>query len=257
MRSGRPPEAERKHIFENGSLSVVKVAIDRCGICQASRSASAPPRPTCAARCSSRPPACSGARDPPDMHVFLRRSAAPHVPVRRCREACQSAHQDHLPGARRVQRLRRVRSDICTCRPYLLHGIEECARSAQAGASASSSTIARKDARSASHQVPGLQCRKRRKAATRPRPISSARVRRGSAGRPLPAMMPDRSTGSACGARSLRLHEHMSTMRWSRRHRDRRAGSDPDDLVPPDAHVEINAKRAAGYYSLEPPRPEI
>ena len=24
-------------------------------------------------------------------------------------------------------------SDICTCRPYLVHGIEECARAAQAG----------------------------------------------------------------------------------------------------------------------------
>ena len=25
----------------------------------------------------------------------------------------------------------------------------------------------------------------------------------------------------------------------------------PDELVPTDAHVEINAKRAAGYYSAE------
>jgi hypothetical protein len=29
----------------------------------------------------------------------------------------------------------------------------------------------------------------------------------------------------------------------------------PDRLVPPDAHVEIDAKRAAGYYSPEPPKP--
>jgi GTP cyclohydrolase II len=27
----------------------------------------------------------------------------------------------------------------------------------------------------------------------------------------------------------------------------------PDELVPPDAHVELDAKRAAGYYSPEPP----
>ncbi len=26
----------------------------------------------------------------------------------------------------------------------------------------------------------------------------------------------------------------------------------PDELVPPDAHVEIEAKQAAGYYSPEP-----
>jgi GTP cyclohydrolase II len=30
----------------------------------------------------------------------------------------------------------------------------------------------------------------------------------------------------------------------------------PDDLVPPDAHVEIAAKKAAGYYSAEPVQPE-
>lgn len=30
----------------------------------------------------------------------------------------------------------------------------------------------------------------------------------------------------------------------------------PDDLVPPDAHVEIAAKKAAGYYSPEPPQPQ-
>jgi hypothetical protein len=30
----------------------------------------------------------------------------------------------------------------------------------------------------------------------------------------------------------------------------------PDELVPPDAHVELDAKRAAGYYSPEPPRSE-
>ena len=30
----------------------------------------------------------------------------------------------------------------------------------------------------------------------------------------------------------------------------------PDELVPPDAHVEINAKRAAGYYSPDPPKPQ-
>ena len=29
----------------------------------------------------------------------------------------------------------------------------------------------------------------------------------------------------------------------------------PDELVPPDAHVEIDAKRAAGYYAPERPGP--
>jgi hypothetical protein len=30
----------------------------------------------------------------------------------------------------------------------------------------------------------------------------------------------------------------------------------PDYLVPADAHVEIAAKKAAGYYSPEAPKPE-
>jgi len=30
----------------------------------------------------------------------------------------------------------------------------------------------------------------------------------------------------------------------------------PDELVPSDAHVEIAAKKAAGYYSAEAPQPE-
>jgi GTP cyclohydrolase II len=30
----------------------------------------------------------------------------------------------------------------------------------------------------------------------------------------------------------------------------------PDDLVPTDAHVEIAAKKAAGYYSSESPQPQ-
>jgi GTP cyclohydrolase II len=30
----------------------------------------------------------------------------------------------------------------------------------------------------------------------------------------------------------------------------------PPELVPPDAHVEIEAKKAAGYYTSEPPKPD-
>ena len=30
----------------------------------------------------------------------------------------------------------------------------------------------------------------------------------------------------------------------------------PDELVPADAHVEIAAKKAAGYYSPEAPKPQ-
>jgi GTP cyclohydrolase II len=30
----------------------------------------------------------------------------------------------------------------------------------------------------------------------------------------------------------------------------------PDELIPADAHVEIAAKKAAGYYAAEPPKPQ-
>jgi hypothetical protein len=30
----------------------------------------------------------------------------------------------------------------------------------------------------------------------------------------------------------------------------------PDELIPADAHVEIAAKKAAGYYSPEAPKPQ-
>jgi len=66
-------------------------------------------------------------------------------------------------------------SDICTCRPYLTHGIEEATRQAQAGVSALSSTTARKAAPlarspSSSSTTPASAS----PAATRRRPISSA-----------------------------------------------------------------------------------
>jgi GTP cyclohydrolase II len=38
-------------------------------------------------------------------------------------------------------------SDICTCRPYLIHGIEECVREAQGAARGSSSTTGRRAGR--------------------------------------------------------------------------------------------------------------
>jgi hypothetical protein len=30
----------------------------------------------------------------------------------------------------------------------------------------------------------------------------------------------------------------------------------PDDMIPADAHVEIAAKKAAGYFTPEPPAPQ-
>jgi GTP cyclohydrolase II len=53
-------------------------------------------------------------------------------------------------------------SDICTCRPYLIHGIEECARAAQQGRARHHHLQPQGRPRARrGHQVPGLQRAKR------------------------------------------------------------------------------------------------
>jgi GTP cyclohydrolase II len=57
------------------------------------------------------------------------------------------------------------------------------------------------------------------------------------------------------GIRRIDRFVSMSNMKYDalvgRRHRDRRAGADPDELVPDDASVEMEAKKAAGYFTPE------
>ena len=92
-------------------------------------------RPSCAARCSSRPAACSRSSSrAATSRCSCRRSAA--------RPSTCSAIRSNLADPT-VTLTARVHdecngsdvfgSDICTCRPYLTHAIEECIRGAQAG----------------------------------------------------------------------------------------------------------------------------
>jgi hypothetical protein len=56
---GRAPDTGRRHpARDRRRLASPRSRSTRSGICRASPSASAPPRPCCAARCSSRPAAC-------------------------------------------------------------------------------------------------------------------------------------------------------------------------------------------------------
>jgi GTP cyclohydrolase II len=66
-------------------------------------------------------------------------------------------------------------SDICTCRPYLVHGIEECVKEAQTGG-VGVIVYNRKEGRALGEVTKFLvyNARKRRRAAIRPRPTSSA-----------------------------------------------------------------------------------
>jgi GTP cyclohydrolase II len=148
-------------------------------------------------------------------------------------------------------------SDICTCRPYLIHGIEECARGAQAGG-LGIIVYNRKEGRALGEVTKFLvyNARKRQQGGDQ----ASAYFERtecvaGVQDARFQQLMPD--TIHWLGLRRIDRFVSMSDMKY-----DALVGQGvdvvervalPDELVPADAHVEIAAKKAAGYYSPEPP----
>jgi GTP cyclohydrolase II len=147
-------------------------------------------------------------------------------------------------------------SDICTCRPYLIHGIEECARSAQTGG-LGIIVYNRKEGRALGEVTKFL--------------VYNARKRQ--EGGDAAATYFER-TECVAGVQDARFQELMpDVIHWLGLSRiDRfvsmsdmkhdaltRQGVEiveripiPDELVPADAHVEIAAKKAAGYYAPKP-----
>lgn len=146
-------------------------------------------------------------------------------------------------------------SDICTCRPYLVHGIELAIESAQRGG-AGLIVYNRKEGRALGEVTKFLvyNARKRQK------------------GGDTAAKYFER-TECVAGVQDMRFQELMSdVLHWlgiSRIHRfvsmsnmkyeaiiqsgieiSERV-SLPDELIPRDAQVEMDAKRAAGYFSPE------
>ncbi len=150
-------------------------------------------------------------------------------------------------------------SDICTCRPYLVHGIEECARAAQAGG-LGVIVYNRKEGRALGEVTKFLvyNARKRQEggdAATayfeRTECVAGVQDAR------FQQLMPDVIHWLGL-ARIDRLLS-MSDMKYDAL---KAQGIDivervalPDALVPADAHVEIAAKKAAGYYAPQEPEP--
>ena len=145
-------------------------------------------------------------------------------------------------------------SDICTCRPYLAHGVEVCAETAQQGG-VGLVVYNRKEGRALGEVTKFLvyNARKRQRGRRHaPRPISTAP-------NALPAcqdmrfqeLMPD--VFHWLGIARIDRWVSMSNMKHDALrapgHRDRRAGRDPGGLVPADAQVEIAAKKAAGYFA--------
>jgi GTP cyclohydrolase II len=147
-------------------------------------------------------------------------------------------------------------SDICTCRPYLTHGIEECVRGAQENG-AGLIVYNRKEGRALGEVTKFLvyNARKRQpggdQAATyfeRTECVAGVQDAR------FQQLMPD--VLHWLGITKIDRFVSMSNMKH-----DAITGSGieigervpiPPELVPPDASVELEAKKAAGYFSAEP-----
>ena len=144
-------------------------------------------------------------------------------------------------------------SDICTCRPYLIHGIEECVKEAQNGG-AGLIVYNRKEGRALGEVTKFLvyNARKRQpggdQAATyfeRTECVAGVQDAR------FQQLMPD--VLHWLGITRIDRFVSMSNMKY-----DAITGSGieigervpiPDELIPDDAKVEMEAKKAAGYFT--------
>jgi GTP cyclohydrolase II len=146
-------------------------------------------------------------------------------------------------------------SDICTCRPYLTHGIEECVRQAQAGG-AGLIVYNRKEGRALGEVTKFLvyNARKRQvggdQAATyfeRTECVAGVQDAR------FQQLMPD--VIHWLGIRRLDRFVSMSNMKYDALVESGVEVGErvpiPAALVPPDAAVELEAKKAAGYFTPE------
>jgi len=150
--------------------------------------------------------------------------------------------------------------DICTCRPYLVHGIEECARAGQAGG-LGVIVYNRKEGRALGEVTKFLvyNARKRQEGGD----AAAAYFERtecvaGVQDARFQQLMPD--VIHWLGLSRIDRLVSMSDMKYEAL---RAQGINiveripiPDELVPADAHVEIAAKKAAGYYAPAAPGPQ-
>lgn len=144
-------------------------------------------------------------------------------------------------------------SDICTCRPYLVHGIEACIQTAQAGG-AGVIVYFRKEGRALGEVTKFLVYNARKRQAggdradayfTRTECVAGVQDVR------FQELMPD--VLHWLGITRIDRFISMSDMKYNA---ITRSGIEivervpiPDELIPADAKVEIEAKKAAGYYS--------
>jgi GTP cyclohydrolase II len=261
VRAGRL-RPDGKHILENGSLSVVKVAIDPVwhlpGVAERFGTTETNLRRALFEQTAGMFPELVTR---PDMHVFLPPIGGTTIYLfgdveklanPRTRITCRV--HDECNGSDVFG------SDICTCRPYLIHGIEECARAAQVG-DLGVIVYNRKEGRALGEVTKFLvyNARKRQEGGDQASTyFERTECVAGVQDARFQQLMPDPIHW--LGLRRLDRFVSMSDMKHdalvSQGIEIVERVPIPADLVPPDAHVEINAKRAAGYYSPEPRKPE-
>jgi GTP cyclohydrolase II len=246
----------------NGSLSVVKIAIDPVwhlpGIAERFLTSETSLRRTLFEQTAGMFPELVTR---PDLHVFLppiggmtvylfgdvAKLADPATPIT-CRVHDECNGSDVFG------------SDICTCRPYLVHGIEECARAAQSGG-LGIIVYNRKEGRALGEVTKFLvyNARKRQEGGD----AAAAYFERtecvaGVQDARFQQLMPDviHWLGIARIDRFVSMSDMKHDALVSQGVKIVERVPIPDDLVPADAQVEMVAKKAAGYYSAEAPKPQ-
>ena len=146
-------------------------------------------------------------------------------------------------------------SDICTCRPYLLHGIEECVRTAQKGG-AGLIVYNRKEGRALGEVVKFLVYNARKRSPGGDSPESYFERTECVAGvqdMRFQDLMPD--VFHWLGVRRIDRWVSMSNLKFDAMQAHGIEIGErvaiPDYLIPADARVEMDAKKAAGYFAGE------
>ena len=146
-------------------------------------------------------------------------------------------------------------SDICTCRPYLVHGIEECIKTAQQGG-AGVIVYNRKEGRALGEVTKFLvyNARKRQKGGdSAAKYFARTECVAGVQDMRFQELMPDALHW--LGIRKIDRLVSMSNMKYDAMVRSGIQIVErvpiPDDMIPDDARVEMDAKKAAGYFTPE------
>ena len=144
-------------------------------------------------------------------------------------------------------------SDICTCRPYLVHGIQVCIETVLAGG-AGVIVYNRKEGRALGEVTKFLvyNARKRQEGGDRAEAyFTRTECVAGVQDMRFQELMPD--TLHWLGIKKIDRFVSMSNMKYDPIVRSgieiKERLTIPEDMIPADAMVEIDAKKAAGYYT--------